>query len=136
MGKISNALLKKFDVKQDVYYADIQWDLLLQMKPKPVQYREISKYPTVYRDLALVVDKKVSYSQIEQIALYLQINQLKQIRLFDLFESEKLGVDKKSMAVSFTFQDEMKTMTDSEIDNMMLQLTQAYAKNIQAEIRK
>lgn len=136
MGKISSSLLRKFDIKQEVYYADIYWNLLLQMKPKPLQYKEISKYPAVHRDLALVVDKKVSYYQIEQIALSQQIAQLKHVRLFDLFESEKLGAEKKSMAVSFTFQDDTKTMTDSEIDNMMQQLTQAYAKNIQAEIRK
>lgn len=136
MGKVSGKLLKSFDIKQEVYYADIQWDLLVNMRPKPVQYREISKYPAVHRDLALVVDKKVSYSQIEQIALSQQMQQLKHVKLFDLFESEKLGAGKKSMAVSFTFQDETKTMTDTEIDKMMATLTQAYAKNIEAEIRK
>jgi phenylalanyl-tRNA synthetase beta chain len=90
----------------------------------------------VSRDLALVVDKNVSYAQIEQIALSNKIGQLKSIQLFDIFESEKLGNNKKSMAVSFVFGDEQKTLTDVEIDANMHKIISAYEKTIQAEIRK
>jgi len=111
-------------------------DLILSQKNKPAQYKEITKFPAVNRDLALVVDKIVSYSQIEQIALSNKIAQLKKIQLFDIFESEKLGAEKKSMAVSFTFLDETKTLTDQEIDAFMQKIIAGYEKSLQAEIRK
>jgi phenylalanyl-tRNA synthetase beta chain len=86
--------------------------------------------------IELLVDKNVSYLQVEQIALSGKINQLKSINLFDVFESEKLGAGKKSLAVSFTFQDEHKTLTDGEIDQYMNQLVQQYQTHLKAEIRK
>lgn len=135
-GEVSQALLKQFDIKHTVYHADIDWDLILEQKEKPVQYREIPKFPFVTRDLALVVDKNVSYSQIEQIALSRKIGQLSSVSLFDIFESEKLGKDKKSMALSFTFLDETKTLTDSEIDGFMQKIITGFEKDVQAEIRK
>ena len=128
--------MKQFDIKHPVYFADIDLDFLHNLKSKPIQYQEIPKFPEVNRDLALVVDKNVSYSQIEQIALSNKFEQLKNIQLFDIFESDKLGVNKKSMAVSFTFLDENKTMTDKEIDSFMQKLITDYEKTIQAEIRK
>ncbi len=136
IGQLDPKLLKQFDIKQPVFFADLDMDMMLDMKSKPVQYSEISKFPAVHRDLALVVDKNVSYSQIEQIALSLQIGHLKQVQLFDIFESEKLGAGKKSMAVSFTFLDDSKTLTDKEIDGFMSKIILGYENNIQAEIRK
>jgi len=136
LGEASGKLLKSFDIKQPVFFADIDMDLVMAQKVKPIQFKEISKFPSVSRDLALVVDKKVSYAQIEQIALSNKIAQLKSIQLFDIFESEKLGADKKSMAVSFVFGDEQKTLTDVEIDANMHKIISAYEKTIQAEIRK
>ena len=136
LGEVSSVLLKKFDVKQAVFFADVDFDAILQRTTKPILYREISKFPSVNRDLALVVDKNVSYSQIERIALSAKIPQLITVELFDIFESEKLGVGKKSMAVSFTFLDENKTLTDQEIDSCMKKLILNYEKEIQAEIRK
>jgi phenylalanyl-tRNA synthetase beta chain len=82
------------------------------------------------------VDKKVSYSQVEQIALSAKMEQLRSVKLFDVFESDKLGADKKSMAVSFTFLNEEKTMTDEELDGQMKKLIVAYEKGLNAEIRK
>ena len=136
LGEVSEKLLKSFDIKQPVYFADIDMDLVMAQKVKPIQFKEISKFPSVSRDLALVVDKNVSYAQIEQIALSNKIGQLKSIQLFDIFESEKLGNNKKSMAVSFVFGDEQKTLTDVEIDANMHKIISAYEKAIQAEIRK
>ncbi len=136
LGSVSKKLLKQFDIKHPVFFADIDLDFLHNQKTKPIQYQEIPKFPEVNRDLALVVDKNVSYSQIEQIALSNKFEQLKNIQLFDIFESDKLGVNKKSMAVSFTFLDENKTMTDKEIDGFMQKLITDFEKTIQAEIRK
>lgn len=135
-GTVSEKLLRQFDIKQPVFYADINMDLLINHKRKPIQYKEISKFPPVKRDLALVVDKNVSYSQIEHVALSSSISQLKSVDLFDVYVSDKLGTNKQSMAVSFTFLDENKTMTDPEIDQLMKKLIAGYEKSIQAEIRK
>jgi phenylalanyl-tRNA synthetase beta chain len=136
LGEVVPSLLKKFDIKQPVFYADIDIDFVLAQKLKPVQYKELSKFPVVNRDLAVLVDKNVSYSQLEQIALSNKIEQLTSIQLFDIFESEKLGAGKKSMAVSFTFLDENKTLTDVEIDGFMQKIISGYEKSLSAEIRK
>ena len=135
-GEVSEKLLKQFDIKTPVLFADLDWDLVLAQKMNPIQYREIPRFPAVNRDLAVVVDKNVSYSQIEQIALSGKIAQLTSVQLFDVFESEKLGAGKKSMAVSFTFLDENKTLTDVEIDSFMQQIVSGYETALQAEIRK
>jgi len=136
IGEIASSTLKKFDIKQPVYFADIQIDKLIANQQKPIQYQEIPKFPMVNRDLALVVDKNVSYSQIEEIALSNKIEQIKKIGLFDVFESDKLGAEKKSMAVSFTFLDSHKTLTDEQIDGYMKKIVSSFEKNLQAEIRK
>ena len=136
IGEVRSDLLKKFDVKQSVFFADIDFDTILNHQSKPILYKEISKFPSVNRDLALVVEKNVSYSQIEHIALSTKIPQLSNVELFDIFESDKLGVGKKSMAISFTFMDETKTMTDQEIDGYIQKLILNYEKEIHAEIRK
>ena len=136
LGEIDANLLKKFDIKQPVFYADILADELFASKVKPISFKEWSKYPAVTRDLALVVEKKVSYSELEKIALTQKIESLSAVSLFDVFESDKLGVDKKSMAMSFTFRDDNKTLTDKEIDGFMEKIIVSYEKTIGAEIRK
>jgi phenylalanyl-tRNA synthetase beta chain len=105
-------------------------------KKNNISFKEIPKFPAVQRDLALVVDKAIAYQQIEKTTQSIKLNKLKAVHLFDVFESEKLGAGKKSMAVNFTFLDEEKTMTDSEIDAMMNKLIDAYVKELGAEIRK
>lgn len=136
-GSINKATAGKFDCRQAVLYADINWDKLMQLNKKnSISFKEISKFPAVQRDLALVVDKAIAYQQIESATKSAKLNKLKSVNLFDIFESEKLGANKKSMAVSFTFLDEEKTMTDSEIDAMMNKLIGAYEKELGAEVRK
>lgn len=136
VGEVNDATLKQFDIRNPVFYADINWDDLLSIKIKELEYREISKFPAVTRDLALVVDKNVSYNQIEGIALSGKIQELKSVQLFDVFESDKLGAGKKSMAVSFIFRDETKTLTDKEIDTFMQKIIASYEASVAAEIRK
>ncbi len=137
MGEVNKKTADRFDCKQPVFYADIDWDKLMQLNKKnSINFKEISKFPAVHRDLAIVVDKSVLYQQIEKATFATKVDKLKQVSLFDVFESEKLGADKKSMAVSFTFLDEEKTMTDAEIDAMMNKIIGAYEKELNAEIRK
>ncbi len=134
---LDKAILNKFDIRQAVCYADIDWDkLIAAAKKTTLKFKEIPKFPAVQRDLALVVNKSVSYEQIEKTTQSLRLGKLKSLNLFDVFESEKLGAGKKSMAVSFIFQDEEKTMTDKDTDSIMAKITAAYEKELQAEIRK
>jgi len=137
IGSINKIILDRFDIKQPVLYVDINWDkVVASSKAHKISYTEIAKFPSVQRDLAIVVDKTLKYEQIEKVALGAKINKLASIKLFDVFESEKLGANKKSMAVSFTFLDEEKTMTDKEIDGMMSKIITCYEKELNAEIRK
>ncbi|MGG9961763.1 phenylalanine--tRNA ligase subunit beta [Ferruginibacter sp. SUN106] len=137
IGEVNKKTAEQFDCKQPVFIADINWDKLMQLNKKnSISFKEISKFPAVQRDLAIVVDKSIAYQQIEKTTFAAKLNKLKNVSLFDVFESEKLGANKKSMAVSFTFLDEEKTMTDSEIDAMMNKIIGAYEKELNAEIRK
>ena len=136
-GKVSREELNRFDIKQDVFFADISWDALLELiGSSTIIVKELPKQLPVYRDLAIVVPKTLKYGDVKETADRLQIRRLKEMKLFDVFESEKLGKDKKSLAISFTFLDEEKTMTDKEIDEMMIRLMNAMEKDHKAEIRK
>lgn len=137
LGSISNKILDRFDIKQPVFYADLNWDKLLELNRKiKIEYREVAKYPAVHRDLAIIINKTVRFEEVEKATQAARLNKLRSIRLFDIFESEKLGIDKKSMAVSFTFLDDEKTLTDKEIDGMMNKIISSYEKELNAEIRK
>ena len=133
---VSPALAGKFDIKDQVFHADLEWDILTSARTESLTYREISKYPVVERDLALVVDRSVTYGQIEAAAKKLQLAPMRGLRLFDIFESEKLGAGKKSMAVSFSFGDDTKTLVDNEVDGMMQKLIGTFEKELGALIRK
>jgi phenylalanyl-tRNA synthetase beta chain len=129
--------LQAFGIKQPVVY--IQWELaaLLQSyQQQKVVYQEISKYPSIERDLALVLDQATSYDAIQSCIKEAKLSALKDTRVFDVFESEKLGHQKKSVAINFVFNGEDKTLTDSEIEKMMGKMISLFEKNIQAEIRK
>ena len=129
--------LQQFDIKQNVVFVDIDLAALVSSAEKQkIVYTEVSKFPAVQRDLALVVDRSVTYAAIELAVGTVKLPKLKGTRLFDVFESDKLGVNKKSMALSFTFVDEEKTMTDTETDSMVSKLMGAFEKELGAEIRK
>ncbi|HTC00276.1 MAG TPA: phenylalanine--tRNA ligase subunit beta, partial [Ferruginibacter sp.] len=137
IGSIEKKVLGNFDIKQPVFYIDIDWEqLLILSKKAKIEYKEISKFPAVQRDLAIVVDKSLKYEQVEKATQNARVNKLQSISLFDIFESEKLGANKKSLAVNFVFLDEEKTMTDKDIDAMMSKIIASYEKELQAEIRK
>ena len=137
IGNVNKVILNRFEVKQPVIYIDINWGILLQLNNAlKIHYTEIPKFPAATRDLSIVVDKAIRYEAVEKVTFGVKITKLKSVNLFDVFESEKLGSGKKSMAVSFTFLDEEKTMTDKEIDAMMAKIILTYEKELNAEVRK
>jgi phenylalanyl-tRNA synthetase beta chain len=136
-GKVAGAVASKFDLKQPVYFADLNWDVLVEQSLKSkTKFREVARFPSVQRDLAMIVPKTLNYQSIRDLVGKLKLNKLQDLRLFDIFESEKLGAGKKSLAVNFTFLDEEKTLTDKEIDGWMQKIMQSLEKEIGAEIRK
>ncbi|MEO6254286.1 MAG: phenylalanine--tRNA ligase subunit beta [Ferruginibacter sp.] len=137
IGMVSHHKLDRFDIKQPVFYANLNWDRLLKLNRKiNIQHKEVPKYPSVNRDLAIIVNKALPFEAVEKATHTARVNKLTSISLFDIFESEKIGAGKKSMAISFTFLDEEKTLTDKEIDGMMNKIIGAYEKELEAEIRK
>src|SRR4030095_8505648 len=127
----------RFDIRQPVFFADFDWNTtLIKAGYSVVKIEDIPKFPAVHRDLAIVVPAQLQYEEAERSVQKLKINQLEELRLFDVFESEKLGTGKKSMAISFTFLDREKTLTDKEIDGMMNTIITALEKDLKAEIRK
>ncbi len=137
IGEADEQTMKQFDLKIPVYFADLLWDDLLLLSAKNnIRYKEVPRFPAVIRDLSIVVEKNITYAQIKKLASSAGIQPLQSIQLFDIFESEKLGAGKKAMAVSFTFQDETKTLTDVAIDSFMQQIIAVYEKDLQATIRK
>jgi phenylalanyl-tRNA synthetase beta chain len=136
-GEVDQSVLNRFDIRQPVFFADIDWNTALaKAKYAAIKVEDIPKFPTVYRDLAIVVASQLKYEEAKRTVESLKINQLQDMRLFDVFESEKLGTGKKSMAISFTFLDKEKTLTDREIDGMMNTIMMALEKDLKAEIRK
>lgn len=126
-----------FEIKQDVFYINILWkDWVLAMNDKKIRYTEVSKFPVVQRDLAIVLDKTTSYSEVVKHTQQLKLNALTGVNLFDVFESEKLGADKKSYAVNYSFQLHDRTLTDTEIEEMMQQLVTVYKTKLNAQIRE
>jgi phenylalanyl-tRNA synthetase beta chain len=136
-GAADKKSLDRFDIKQPVWFADFNWDVITALhKKQTITFRDIPRFPAVQRDLALVVDRAVVYEQVQRATESARIKRLQSVKLFDVFENEKLGAGKKSMAVSFTFLDEEKTMTDKDIDAMMTKIMVACEKELGAEIRK
>ena len=135
-GSISNDLLKAFEIRQDVYYADLSWPMLMQLAGEAmVISTAVPKYPEVRRDLALLINKDVSFEQIRDIAFKTEGSLLRSVGLFDVYEGDRIGKEKKSYAVSFIFRDDEKTLTDKIIDKCMNRLVTAFEKQLQASIR-
>ncbi len=137
IAEVKKTILSTFDIKQAVFIVDFNWENLLHLLPMlKTKVVEIPKFPAVHRDLAMVVSKQLNYEEVETVVQKLKLSKLRKQSLFDIFESEKLGVNKKSLAVSFTFLDEEKTLTDSEIDGWMNKIRTSLEKELQVEIRK
>lgn len=136
MGLVSKAILKSAGIDQEVYYAELNWTALMKtIKKQKVEYREISKYPAVSRDLALLIDKNVEFVTIESVAYRSEKKLLRKVELFDVYEGKNLPEGKKSYAVNFIFQDEQKTLNDKQIDSIMNKIIANLKKEIGAELR-
>jgi phenylalanyl-tRNA synthetase beta chain len=137
LGQVKPQELKRFDIKQPVFYAELDFELFLKyISANSIKAKELPRQLPVRRDLAMVVPKSLPFADVESTVKKVKLDKLQSIQLFDIFESEKLGADKKSLAVSFTFLDEEKTPTDKDIDGMMNKIMNALETTLQAEIRK
>jgi len=136
-GQIDKSILKAFDIKQDVFYADIDWDYLIERAQfNKIQFQQLPKFPSVRRDLALVVDAALNFEQIEKIAQMEGRKLLHAVSLFDVYKGDKIEQGKKSYAVSFTFLDPEKTLTDQDIDKVMTKLMKKLESELGAVVRK
>jgi len=135
-GIVQPAIRKVADIDVEVYYADINWNALLaELGDHKVKYAEISKFPEVKRDLALLLDKNIAFAEIEKIAYETERKLLKRVNLFDVYEGKNLEAGKKSYAVSFVLQDNSKTLTDNQIDGIMKKLQGNYETKLGAKLR-
>jgi len=135
-GLINKSVLKQLDISQEVFYADFNWDVILELLTnKNAQFKELARFPEVRRDFALLIDKQIKYEEIEKLAYQTERNILKKVNLFDVYEGDKLEEGKKSYAVSFTLQDDAKTLTDSQIDKTMERLQKSFEEKLGAKLR-
>ena len=133
---LSHKVLNSNDIEQEVYYAEFSWENILKViKNHTITFTPMPKFPAVNRDLALLLDKKISFKEVRDIAFRTEKSLLKSVTLFDVYEGEKLGAGKKSYAISFTLQDDEKTLTDKQIDKIMNKLMGTYKHQLGAEIR-
>lgn len=136
MGIVSKKIQKALDVDNEVYFADLNWNLLMKaIRNNKVSYTEISKFPAVSRDLALLLDKHVEFAEIEKIAYATEKKLLKEVKLFDVYEGKNLEAGKKSYAVNFILQDETKTLNDKQIDAIMSKLIANLESKLGAKLR-
>jgi phenylalanyl-tRNA synthetase beta chain len=134
-GTVKKSIAKAFDIKQEVFYADFNWNAILKLVGGKIKFAEIPKYPEVRRDLALLVDQSVQFESIYKIARQTEKSLLKKIDLFDVYEGKNLPEGKKSYAVGFTIQDPTKTLTDVQIDKIMLKLQHNFETELNAVLR-
>jgi phenylalanyl-tRNA synthetase beta chain len=134
-GLVKKSILKHFGIKQEVFYADFNWDIVLKTIPKKMKYTEITKFPEVRRDLALLIDENISYDNIYAIARQTEKSLLKNINLFDVYEGKNPPEGKKSYALSFILQDDSKTLTDVQIDKIMGKLQKNFETELGASLR-
>ena len=134
-GTVKKSILKHFDIKQEVFYADFNWNLVLKLIGTKIKFTDIPKYPEVRRDLALLVDENVAFDAIYTIARQTEKSLLKEVNLFDVYQGKNLPEGKKSYAVSFTLQDNSKTLTDEQIDKIMSKLLKNFENELGANLR-
>ena len=136
IGNVRSSILKSSGIKQEVFYADLNWDAILELlKDQKTKYKEVSKFPEVRRDLALLVDNEVLFSDLQSIALRTDKNLLKEVSLFDVYQGDKVAEGKKSYALGFLFRDEEKTLTDKVVDKAILKIFKSLEHQLKAELR-
>ena len=136
-GEVNQKVLAQFGIRQPVFFGAFNWEAVLKLALKQnLAIKELPRFPSVMRDISMVVPKRLAYAEVENSVNKLKLAKLQEVRLFDIFESEKLGSEKKSIAVSFTFLDDEKTLTDKEIDGWMGKIMGVLENDLKAEIRK
>lgn len=135
-GALTSKITKMSDVSRQVFFADINWGLLLKMSGKKIIYKAVSKFPEVRRDLSLVIKKTVTFAEIKALAQKQERKLIKRMNVFSVYEGENIGSDNKSYALSFILQDESKTLTDKQIDKVLNGLIRNFEQNLNAVIRK
>ena len=136
MGIVAHSLQKSCDIDQEIYYAEIDFSALMKaVRKNKIEFKEVSKYPAVSRDLALLIDNNIQFEQIEQIAFQSEKKLLKRVELFDVYQGKNLPEGKKSYAVNFILQDENKTLNDKAIDSIMTKLINNLKNKLGAELR-
>ena len=136
MGMVAKKVRKAFDIDNEVYYADLEWNALMkEIRNHKVSYREISKYPEVRRDLALLVDKNIKYADLHAAAFATERKLLREVTLFDVYEGKNLEEGKKSYALNFVLQDNEKTLNDKQIENVMKRILTAFETQFNAKLR-
>ncbi len=134
-GLLTKKVCEKLNIETEVFYAEFEWDNLIKFSTNEVAFKEISKFPQVKRDLALLIDKNISFENIKNLAQKTEKKFLKKLNLFDIYEGTNLEKDKKSYAISFILQDENKTLNEKQIDKIMKKLISVFEKNLNAKIR-
>jgi phenylalanyl-tRNA synthetase beta chain len=136
-GAVATSVLKQFSIDKPVFYADFNWDLIVKsLKNNKISFQDISKFPAVRRDLSLLINTEVTFSQLHRIANKTERTLLKEVNIFDVYVGDKLPEGKKSYAISFVLQDDEKTLTDKQIDGVMQKLIFNLQKEVGAEVRK
>ena len=135
-GSVDQNILDKFKIRTHVFVANFNWDLILDLiQNKNISYTPVNKFPKIRRDLSLLIDNSISFEQLQKIAKNVNSSLLKDINLFDVYSGDKLPENKKSYAISFVFEDNSKTLTDHQVDEIMNKLIEEYKKSVGAEIR-
>lgn len=135
-GKLNSKTGKALGVKQDVFYAEIDWALFIKYGQSKLTYREVPKFPEVRRDLSLVIDKSITFSRVKEVATSAERRFIKRMNVFSVYEGDKIDADKKAYAISFVLQDSSKTLEDKSIDKIMQLLMRAFEQELGAVIRK
>jgi len=136
LGIATKKLRKIVDIKQEVYFAEIEWDAVLKtIRRHKIEFTELPKYPEVRRDLSLLLNQNVSFESLKLAALKIDKKLIKEVSLFDVYEGEKLGEGRKSYALSFILQDETKTLNDKQIDKIMNNIIRVYEQEFGAKLR-
>jgi phenylalanyl-tRNA synthetase beta chain len=135
LGLVNQKLLKQFDIKQDVFYADFNWQFVLKHISTKIKFKEIVKYPEVRRDLSLLIDNEISFDELKKMAFQTDKNSLKTVNLFDVYTGSNLPEGKKSYAMSFIIQDENQTLTDDKTDQIMNKIIEKYQSAFDAKLR-
>jgi phenylalanyl-tRNA synthetase beta chain len=135
LGSVNKQLLKKFDIEQEVFCAEFRWDRLIKMANHSISFKELPKFPEVRRDLALLIEQKITFQEIITIVKQVEKKIVKKVDLFDFYQGKGIPEGKKSYGVSFYLQNEEKTLTDKEIDSIMKKISDKLTKELNAELR-